>query len=114
MTKVVNRIEKHVDLILDYLEELRSEKSYRGIERLLQLILQSFLDLCLMFISALNLRSPRTYSDIGNVLKESGIINDEKRQLVKSIAGMRNVLVQGYFKVRKELVMKAAREEIPT
>jgi uncharacterized protein YutE (UPF0331/DUF86 family) len=44
----LERVRKQVELVEELLGELETEKSYRGIERLVQLIVQALLDLGLM------------------------------------------------------------------
>jgi len=44
----LERVRKQVELVEELLGELETEKSYRGIERLVQLITQALLDLGLM------------------------------------------------------------------
>jgi uncharacterized protein YutE (UPF0331/DUF86 family) len=52
----LERVRKQVELVEELLGELETEKSYRGIERLVQLVTQALLDLGLMVIAALGWR----------------------------------------------------------
>lgn len=51
--KVMGRIDRQVEQVTDLIRELEKEKSYRGTDRLVQLIIQALLDLGLMVITAL-------------------------------------------------------------
>ena len=102
--KIVTRIEQQTDLITGLVKELEVEKSYRGIERLVQLILQALLDLGLMVISALGGKTPERYSDIGEVLSDMDVLSRNEEKLLRSMAGMRNILVHAYADIRRDLV----------
>ena len=56
--RVLERIGVQVKLVNDLIGELRVESSYRGIERLVQVIIQALLDLGLMAIAALGEKAP--------------------------------------------------------
>jgi len=108
--QVLERIRRQASLIEEFLKELEYEKSYRGVERLIQLAIQAVLDLGLMVISALGGRKPRSYSDIGYILAELGIIGEEEARLLKSLAGLRNVLVHAYAYIDREKVLKFSKD----
>ncbi len=57
--KIIKRLSKQIDIIEGLVDELRYEKNYRGVERLIQLIIQALLDLGLMAILILNGRTPK-------------------------------------------------------
>jgi len=105
---VLERIKKQISLVEELVRELEVEKSYRGIERLVQLIIQALLDLGLMIIAVLGGRRPRVYSEIGYILKELGVVDDEAR-LLKSLAGLRNILVHVYAVVDRDKVAGFAK-----
>lgn len=103
--RVRERFVQQVGLIEDFIRELESEKSYRGVERLIQLAIQALLDLGLMAISALKARRPRTYSEVGRVLHELGILDRQEAETLRSMAGLRNILVHAYAAVDREKVL---------
>ncbi|MCD6114454.1 MAG: DUF86 domain-containing protein [Thermoprotei archaeon] len=96
---IYERIAKQTELIEDLLRELSVETSYRGIERLVQLVIQALLDMGLMAISALGAREPKAYSEIGYILYELGIIGERDAEILRSMAGLRNILVHSYARV---------------
>jgi uncharacterized protein YutE (UPF0331/DUF86 family)/predicted nucleotidyltransferase len=104
----LERVRKQVELVEELLGELETEKSYRGIERLVQLIAQALLDLGLMVIAALGLRRPRAYSEVGYILWEQGILNRQDAETLRSLAGLRNVLVHAYARVDRGRVLEFA------
>jgi len=54
---------------MELVKELEKESSYRGMERLVQLIVQSLVDLGLMVISALGGRMPKGYISLMRLRK---------------------------------------------
>lgn len=94
--KLLGRVEDQASLIKNLVAELRFESSYRGIERLIQLTIQALLDLGLMAISVLGGRRPARYSEIGAILMELGIVDGDTAELMKGMAGLRNILVHAY------------------
>ncbi len=107
--RIIERIERQVALIEDLVNELRVETSYRGVERLVQVIIQALLDLGLMAISALRGRRPSRYSEIGFVLYELGVLNREQAEMLRAMAGLRNILVHMYAQVDREKVLEFSR-----
>jgi uncharacterized protein YutE (UPF0331/DUF86 family) len=104
----LERIRKQVELVEELLGELETEKSYRGIERLVQLIIQALLDLGLMVVAALGLRRPRAYSEVGYILWEQGVLSRHDAEILRSMAGLRNVLVHAYARVDRGRIFEFA------
>lgn len=101
---VLERIKRQTSLVEELVRELEVEKSYRGVERLIQLVIQALLDLGLMIIATLGGRRPRVYSEIGYILKELGVVDDDEARLLKSLAGLRNILVHVYAVVDRDKI----------
>ncbi|MCP8320309.1 MAG: DUF86 domain-containing protein [archaeon] len=108
---ILRRMEQQADVIEDLSRELRYESSYRGVERLVQLIIQALLDLGLMALSALG-SSPKGYGDVAALLGKFGLLNFNDAELMRSMAGLRNVLVHAYVGVNREIVKKSS-EKLP-
>ena len=113
MSRVKNRLILQLKLISDYMSELKRGESYRGIERLVQLIIQSILDLGLMILSIVGCETDIVYKDIGRKLRERGFIDKEDESFLIDAAGMRNVLVHGYFRIDRDIILNTARRELP-
>ncbi|MEM3566735.1 MAG: HepT-like ribonuclease domain-containing protein [Candidatus Bathyarchaeia archaeon] len=105
--KIIERIDQQVSQIEELVKELKSEKSYRGTERLVQLTIQALLDLGVMVLSAAGGRTPKGYSEIGTLLLDLGILNEKDAKVLRSMAGMRNILVHAYATVDRNLVMNS-------
>ena len=106
--KVIERIDRQVEQVKELVKELEKEKSYRGIERLVQLIIQALLDLGLMVIVALGGRTPKGYS--GELLSDLGVLCEDNTKLLRSMAGMRNILVHAYATIRRDIVTDSANK----
>ena len=89
--KVLERVARQAGLVNNIVDELRVERSYRSIERLVQLVIQAMLDLGLMVISALKGRIPKAYSEIGYILQDLDILEKhetkEGHSLIKAGCG---------------------------
>lgn len=96
------------ELINDLINELNVETSYRGIERLVQLIIQGLLDLGSMVVAGLGRRLER-YSDIGPLLRELGMLDEDDAKLLRAMAGLRNILVHMYASVDRSKVLEASK-----
>jgi len=107
--KVMERINQQVNQVMELARELEKESSYRGVERLVQLIVQSLVDLGLMVISALGGRTPKGYSEIGELLSDLNVLGEGDAKLLKSMAGMGNILVHAYAAVRRDLITDSSR-----
>ncbi|MEM0049341.1 MAG: HepT-like ribonuclease domain-containing protein [Candidatus Bathyarchaeia archaeon] len=107
--KVLERIGVQVKLVNDLIGELRVESSYRGIERLVQVIIQALLDLGLMAIAALGKRAPERYSEVGDILCELGLLSVEDSKVMRAMAGLRNLLTHMYARVDRDKVIEASR-----
>jgi len=114
--KVIDRIDRQVDQVAELVRELESERSYRGTERLVQLAIQALLDLGLMVISARGGRTPKGYSEVGDLLLDLGALGESDSKLLRSMVGMRNILVHAYATVKRDAVSDASRslrEDVP-
>jgi uncharacterized protein YutE (UPF0331/DUF86 family)/predicted nucleotidyltransferase len=104
----MERVDQQVNQLTELVKELKNEKSYRGIERLVQLIMQTLLDLGVMAISAVGGRTPKGYSEIGMLLADVGLLNEKDAKVLKSMAGVRNILVHAYAAVDRNMLMSSA------
>lgn len=61
-----------------------------------------------MAISVIEARKPKTYSEVGHILYELGILDRKEAEILRSMAGLRNVLVHAYAIVDRERVLEFA------
>uniref|UniRef100_A0A7C1P4D1 DUF86 domain-containing protein n=1 Tax=Thermofilum pendens TaxID=2269 RepID=A0A7C1P4D1_THEPE len=105
---VLERIRRQVSLVEELVRELEVERSHRGVERLVQLVIQALLDLGLMAVAALGRERPRERSEIGYTLRDLGVAGEDEARLLRSMAGLRNILVHAYATVDREKVLELA------
>jgi len=107
--RLIERIDRQLSQVQEFVKELQNERSYRGTERLVQLTIQALLDLGLMVISALGGRTPKGYSEVGDLLSDLGALEETDSKLLRSMGGMRNILVHAYATVSRDVVSDASR-----
>lgn len=106
--EVLRRIEQQVNVVRELTTELKGERSYRGVERLVQLAIQTLMDLGLMVLSAMGV-SAAGYRDVAASLNKLGLLASDDAELMRAMAGLRNVLVHGYVGVNREIVVESSR-----
>ncbi len=112
------RILAKIDELDGYLEELdslkpieledyiNSIKDKRTCERLLQISIESVLDICNILITELKLGLPADEEAVFDKLKDKKIITKERAIVLREMKGFRNVLVHKYGIVDNELVFE--------
>jgi len=106
--EILKRLDQQANVVRELSEELGRESSYRGVERLVQLTIQALLDLGLMVLSAIG-ASPNGYRDMANSLARRGFLTDKDAELMKSMAGLIDVLVHAYVGANREIVVESSR-----
>lgn len=106
--EVLKRIKQQASTVKELSIELENEENHRGIERLIHLTLQALLDMGLMVLSAIGI-SPAGYRDVATSLAKLGLIAQKDAELMRAIAGLRNILVQGYMGVNREIILGSAK-----
>lgn len=118
------RILVKIDEMDSYLEELESIKpssfeeyknsieKKRACERLLQIAIESVLDICNILISGLKLGLPSTEEEIFQKLESKKIISHRMAEILNEMKGFRNILVHKYGVVNDELVFENLSEKL--
>lgn len=75
--------------------------------------LQNVLDGLAMIVADLGLRKPGTYSELGSVLREHGVLTSEEERHIKVIAGARNTLAHAYRRLEVSDLSSVEREILP-
>ena len=87
-------------------------KIQRIIERTLQMMIETCVDIAGHIISEKGFRIPKSYSDAFLVLKENNILSDELYSSAKKMAKFRNVVVHHYDKVNADIVVSILRKNL--
>jgi uncharacterized protein YutE (UPF0331/DUF86 family) len=87
-------------------------KIQRIIERTLQMMIETCVDIAGHIISEKGFRIPKSYSDAFLVLKENNVLSAELYSSAKKMAKFRNVVVHHYDKVDANIVVSILRKNI--
>jgi len=91
-----------------YEEFLGTEKK-RACERLLQLAVESVIDVCHLLVVALRLGLPAEEDDLFGKLVHAGILSEAMGGTVREMKGFRNILVHEYAEVDDRLVYEVVQ-----
>ncbi len=118
------RILAKIDEMMTYLEELESIKpreieeytssikDKRACERLLQMLIETEIDICSMMVFSLKLGLPSDEEDLFSKLESKKVITKEMKNVLSDMKGMRNILVHRYGEVKDEKVFEAVSESL--
>lgn len=79
-------------------------KTQRIVERTLQMMIETCVDIANHIVSDRGMRTPTSYSDTFKVLFENGIIDRDLFEIMEKMAKFRNVVVHQYEGVDAEIV----------
>jgi len=80
-------------------------KTQRIIERTLQMIIETCVDVANHIISDSDMRPPKTYADTFRVLSENEILGTKLFTVLEKMVKFRNIVVHQYEEVDAEIVM---------
>ncbi|MBI2629630.1 DUF86 domain-containing protein [Candidatus Pacearchaeota archaeon] len=118
------RILAKIDELNGYLEEIEkirpsdieeyisSIKDKRACERLLQISIESVIDICNLIISDLKLGLPSDEDVAFQKLEEKKVITNKMKTILINMKGFRNILVHKYGEVKDELVFENLSEKL--
>jgi len=87
-------------------------RSQRIIERTLQMMVETCIDIAGHIIADMKFRVPISYADSFHVLAENGIVDDSLSESLEKMAKFRNVVVHDYDRVDKEIVIGILRKNL--
>ena len=94
-------------------EYLQKVEKRRACERLLQIAIESVIDICGLFVAGLRLGLPGEEDDLFEMLERRGILSGSLTSRLRMMRGFRNLLVHGYGRVDDRMVYEAARTRLP-
>ncbi len=96
------QIEEYSDITVD---NYKSDwKVQRIVERTLQIMIETCVDVANHIISDKNMRPPTSYADAFRILFENNIIEKELLDIMEKMAKFRNIVVHQYEDVNAEIV----------
>lgn len=117
------RILAKIDELDGYLVELRQvvpatfeaygtiEKK-RACERLLQIAIEVVIDICGLLVAGLRLGLPAEEDDLFERLETASVISPDLKATLRSMRGLRNILVHEYGRVDDAIVFEVIRNEL--
>lgn len=91
-------------------ENYKKVEKRRSTERLLQLAIQTVIDICNIVVSGLDLGLPSEENDLFDKLADEGVISEDTKNNLYEMRGFRNILVHEYATVDNQLVFETAQE----
>lgn len=97
---------------LNYEEYVRVVEKKRACERLLQITIETVMDVCNTIVSQLKLGLPSQEEDVFTKLKEKKILSAKMADTLNDMRGFRNILVHKYGVVNDEIVFEMLSERL--
>lgn len=89
---------------IDWQKFTQDNRSKRFVERVLQILIETMIDLGQHIIADEGFREPNTYRDVFKILCKNNVLPQEKLPTYEKIAAFRNVLVHHYDRVDDAIV----------
>jgi len=93
-------------------EDYETIEKRRSTERLLQLAIESVIDVCNLVVAGLDLGLPAEENDLFKKLEKEQIITERTRDTLYEMRSFRNILVHEYASVDNRLVYEMAKGEV--
>lgn len=91
-------------------ENYKNIEKRRSTERLLQLAIQTVIDICNLVVSGMDLGLPSEENDLFEKLAAERVISKDTKSTLYEMRGFRNILVHEYATVDNQLVFETAQE----
>ena len=117
------RVLAKIDTLNGYLRELReilpeSFEDYqrtekrRACERLLQVSIESVIDICALIVAGFQLGLPAAEDDLFEKLEKAGIISFSRKESLKKMKGFRNILVHEYGRIDDLMIYEILQTQL--
>ena len=113
----LSELEEYLNQIREYSNIAVSDyskgwKTQRIVERTLQMVIETCVDIAGHIISDQGYRIPKSYADAFRVLHEENILDTKLFDTMEKIAKFRNIVVHHYDKVDPEIVVTILRKHL--
>jgi len=117
MLRKLSNLDKYLDQIGEYacitMEGYRGDwKVQRIVERTLQMMIETCLDISGHIIADGKFRVPETYADAFRILVENGILSEAHLDAYEKMARFRNIVVHDYERIDPEIVMGLLKNDL--
>ena len=106
----LGQIKEYDDIALE--QYVRDWKTQRIVERTLQMMIETCVDIAGHIISDKGYRVPKSYAETFMILHEENVLGEELCETMEKMAKFRNIVVHSYNKVDAELVGKILRNHL--
>lgn len=93
-------------------EDFRRVETKRACERLLQISIESMIDVCGLLVAGLRLGLPAEEEDVFVKLETAGVVSLELGKVLRRMRGLRNILVHEYGRVDDRIVYGVLKERL--
>jgi uncharacterized protein YutE (UPF0331/DUF86 family) len=100
------------DIMPENFETYQKIEKKRACERLLQISIESVMDICAQIVIELRLGLPSEEDEIFEKLEQAKIISSATRETLKRMRGFRNILVHEYGRIDDRLVYDVLKNDI--
>jgi uncharacterized protein YutE (UPF0331/DUF86 family) len=113
----LSALDEYLEQIAEY-ANIKSEayaddwKIQRIVERTLQMMIETCLDISGHIISEEKFRMPEIYADMFRILVEKGILSESRIDAFEKMAGFRNIVVHDYERIDPEIVIGILRNNL--
>ncbi|WP_010095030.1 type VII toxin-antitoxin system HepT family RNase toxin [Ornithinibacillus scapharcae] len=110
---------KKIEMTLQFIEQLLTEyekmtvESYQeklALERLVQLLIESIIDVGNMMIDGFIMRDPGSYEDIIDILEDEKVIPTAESKPYKAVIELRKMLVKDYLEINHDKLSEVINE----
>ena len=112
----IDRLDRYLhelkDIMPENFETYQKIEKKRACERLLQVSIESVLDICAQVVIELRLGLPSEEDEIFEKLEQAKIISSATRETLKRMRGFRNILVHEYGHIDDRLVYDVLKNNI--
>jgi len=112
----IDRLDRYLhelkDIMPENFETYQKIEKKRACERLLQVSVESVLDICAQVVIELRLGLPSEEDEIFEKLEQAKIISSATRETLKRMRGFRNILVHEYGHIDDRLVYDVLKNNI--
>ena len=106
----LGQIKEYDDIALE--QYMSDWKTQRIVERTLQMMIETCVDIAGHIISDKGYRVPKSYAETFRVLHEENVLGEELCKTMEKMAKFRNIVVHSYDKVDAEIVVKILRNHL--
>ena len=110
LDEYLSQMNEYVKISLkDYADDWKIQ---RIVERTLQMMIETCLDISSHIISDEKLRVPETYADMFRILVQNSILEEPHLEAFEKMAKFRNIVVYDYEKINPEIVVAILRNSL--